>query len=249
MDIEAAKAAFRDYAAEFMTGEIDCDRSLKLKLEHTFRVLSLAQRLAVAENFAPKSARRLAYAALYHDLSRFIQFRRCRSFRDTPDFDHGKESARLTSELPQALFPFTGEERKAVLAAISSHNARTVPADADFILLALRDADKLDIFELTLSELEHPANPDICFGLPPAGRLSPAVGAALAAHESPSHRAMATKEDFIAAKIGWVYDLNFSFSRRYVREQDFLVRLERQLPDLPELPELFRAAKARVEEK
>lgn len=227
---------FIDYAKSFQTGDEEVDENLRLKLAHSFRVRKEAAKLAEAEQFTPELEQLLLRAALLHDLSRFEQFSRFRTFNDAESFDHGTRSAELVEELGM-LRDLAQSEREDVLAAIRVHNKQAIPGGlsprANLLAQAVRDADKLDIIPILVGYLEDPANESIVFGLNQDSELSLAVRDALLRGESPSHRDMRTVCDFVAGKLTWVNDLNFNWSRREFLKRGYLDAITGHLPDAP----------------
>ncbi|MPM76131.1 hypothetical protein SDC9_123126 [bioreactor metagenome] len=230
---------FTGYAKRFFTGCEEVDRNLRLKLAHTFRVRNEAAALALAERFSPEAEALTLRAALLHDLSRFEQFCRCRSFNDAESFDHGDRSAELAQERGM-LDDLSPDEREDVLAAIRVHNKPAMPEllgpRARQLAGAVRDADKLDILPILIAHLKNPENESIVFGLKKEPELTPAVRDALLRGESPKHRDMRTVCDFIAGKLTWTDDLNYGWSRREFRKRGYLDAVMAFLPDTP----LFR---------
>jgi len=234
-----------DYAKSFHTGDEGVDRNLRLKLAHTFRVRNEAAALADAEHFSPEEKTLVLRAALLHDLSRFEQFTRFRTFNDIDSFDHGDRSAELAVQR-NMIGDLSEEERADVLAAIRAHNKLTVPEGlsprARRLAGAVRDADKLDIVPILLGYLEDPENESIVFGLGKKPELSPAVREALLRGECPRHRDMRTICDFISAKLMWAEDLNFGWSRREFLKRGYLAAILEFLPDTPLIRQLHANA-------
>lgn len=236
-----------DYAKSFHTGDEGIDRNLRLKLAHTFRVRNETGKLADAERFSPELKELALRAALLHDLSRFEQFSRFRTFNDADSFDHGDRSAELAVER-HMIDDFSEDGRADVLAAIRAHNKLTVPEGlsprARQLAGAVRDADKLDIVPILLGYLEDPENESIVFGLGKKAELSPAVREALLRGECPRHRDMRTICDFISAKLMWAEDLNFGWSRREFLARGYLAAIMEFLPDTPLIRQLHENALA-----
>lgn len=241
---------FVDFAGTFRTGEPDFDRNINLKLAHTLRVEALARRIAEAEGGRDEGRKRVVVrAALLHDLSRFEQFRRYRTFNDAESFDHGDRSARLIDELGFA-DDLSRQEHDAVVVAVRLHNKVAVPSglppEQDFPARIVRDADKIDIMPILIDHLKQPDNEAIVYGLRRTSELTPAVAAVLERHESPRYAELKTVADFVAAKLVWVYDLNFQASKAIYRERRYLEQLLPFLPDGETVRRLYRDASAWV---
>ena len=251
-EIDELGERFRGYAEGFLCGEEEFDRSIRLKIEHSFRVRSEAATLAAAEDFSPTAARLTDLAAMLHDFGRFEQFRRFRTFHDAVSVDHGQLGARL---LVEKRFPTgrTPAERGIVLAAVRRHNALALPpglgGTARQVAAAVRDADKLDILPILLDYLGHPANRAVVWNLADSTELTPAVRERLLRKESPFYRDFRNAADFVASKLGWVYDLNYDHSRAEFARRDYLGRLRRYLPDTAEIAEIFELASKELESR
>ncbi|MDR2800069.1 MAG: HD domain-containing protein, partial [Desulfovibrio sp.] len=156
MDVQRQR--FLGYARGFFSGSPEVDPYLRLKIDHTFRVCANARSLAEQEEALGEEpvARALGLAALYHDVGRFEQFRRFRTFSDAASIDHGALGVKIIRDRG---FFRDEEEETARLAriAVAAHNRFALPGRlrgrARLVLTALRDADKIDILGLIAREL------------------------------------------------------------------------------------------------
>lgn len=232
--VDGLIARFRDYAASFKGGGKLCDENIDLKVEHTLRVAAETRRLCRAEAIPERSARLALYAALLHDLSRFSQFRASGSFNDAESFDHGDRSAELAAA-DGWLAGLEHRSAEAVLTAVCWHNKPSLPGglspDASLLSRIVRDADKLDIFNVLLEHLADPRNPAVVFSLDASAGVTPEIAAAIAAGKQVAHRDMRTAADFIAAKLLWPFDLNFDWSRGEFLRRGYIDRLTEHLPE------------------
>ncbi|MBS1372297.1 MAG: HD domain-containing protein [Lentisphaeria bacterium] len=240
---------FAAYAQSFFTGEETVDRNLRLKLAHSFRVCNEMRNLAAAERFSPALTALALRTALLHDLSRFEQFSRFRTFNDAESFDHGDRSAELALEQGR-LEELAPDERGEILTAIRAHNKLAIPAGlperAQLLAEAVRDADKLDIIPILLGYLEAPENKSIVFGLSENPELSPKVFESVMKGECPRHRDMRTISDFVASKFLWVNDLNFGWSRSEFLRRGYLEKIMKHLPETPVFRQLYDDAHRRL---
>ncbi len=237
---------FDAYARTFISGtDAEIDRNIELKRAHTFRVVSLADRLTAAEKFSPMLQEAVHFAAMLHDCARFEQFKQFRTFSDAASFNHGKVGAEIAGRLG-FLDELAPELRRTVVDAIAFHNARTLPAgfsgDRLACVNAVRDADKLDIIALLLQyQINHIDDPAVTLGLSVERRFSPAVLNAALNGITPNYGELETVYDFAAARIAWFSDLNFDWSRRRYLERRFDETMFAFLEGVPELDRL-RAA-------
>ena len=130
-DISSHKLFFTAFFESFLAREQEDKAPLRLKYEHSIRVFEHVERLVDDGEFAaaasclplplPLLERAALLAALYHDVARFPQFYRWRTFRDQNSVNHGlfgvkvlKSEAALKAESP--------ELRRLVQSALVLHN-------------------------------------------------------------------------------------------------------------------------------
>ena len=122
-DLTRLQSWFTSYVSGFFTGSDELDRVFKLKQMHTQRVCFTIRRLGRALQLSSRDLLLAEVAALLHDVGRFPQFARYRTFRDQDSTNHGRPGNGLCSP--------------AVLRALKS--GRVVPIDAvqsvDFAVL------------------------------------------------------------------------------------------------------------------
>ena len=94
IDIMGHRERFLAFVENYVAGAQN--GPLRLKVEHSFRVLEHAELLATTElSAAPEAAdqetaRAALLAALYHDCGRFPQFRDYHTFMDAQSVDHAQ---------------------------------------------------------------------------------------------------------------------------------------------------------------
>lgn len=118
-DIRNHEALFESFASMYLR-EHPGDM-LRLKREHTYKVLAHARAIVAQEGLDSQEGRAALLAALYHDTGRFPQYVRWRTFSDAESENHGylgvhvvKKEHFLTGEPPNI--------HKWVLTAIALHN-------------------------------------------------------------------------------------------------------------------------------
>ena len=230
---------FEEYAASFKGADAFHDENIALKVDHTLRVASEMERLCAAEMIEKRLVEPAMYTAMLHDLSRFSQFKQSGSFNDAASFDHGDRSAEIAAA-EGWVAELEHKTAEAVLTAVCWHNKAKIPEglspDPLTLTRLIRDADKLDIFNVVLTHLAHPEdNPAVTFSLDPTAGVTPAIAAAIAEGRQIMHRDMRSAADFVAAKLLWPFDLNFAWSKREFLRRDYIGRLMKHLPDDPAL--------------
>ena len=215
---------------------------IDLKRDHSLRVHALATRIVSREGLVPPVLH-LA-AALLHDVGRFPQYERFRTYRDDESVDHGEEGARFLKE-SDFLADFSPLERDAVIEAVRLHNKRTLPEDMDplvrSICEAVRDADKLDIVPVVLSRMmpDGPRDGIITLGLEDeSGAWTESVADAVEAGESPAYTDMRYVNDFKLLLASWGPMLVHGASRDIYAGRGYLDTLFALLPQTARFGEL-----------
>ena len=209
---------------------------LNLKVEHTRAVLAHAQVLVREEKLPPDLGRAAVLAALFHDLGRFPQYQRWRTFRDTQSANHGflgikslKEHGCLKGESPRV--------RALTLAAVAMHNRFALPqgisAELRLVTDVVRNADKLDIFRIMAGHLagEAPYNEAVVLHVKDdADVWSPKV-LDDALHGRVAAYADLTSINDLRILLGtWMYDLRFAATRRALAQSGLIPQLLAALP-------------------
>lgn len=149
-----ARTAFDRHVAGFRDADGSLPFALEAKFNHTGEVCEITERIIAGEaRFSPRDTLIFRLCALFHDISRFEQYDKFRTFLDRASFDHGDRSAALIDEL--GLVPeLPAEDRACIIDAVRVHNKFAIPADLPPAHLAaakmVRDADKLAILRLII---------------------------------------------------------------------------------------------------
>ncbi|WP_298434426.1 HD domain-containing protein [Geobacter sp.] len=227
---------FFDYCPTFYTGNEEDNRNIRLKEEHTARVCTAMELLADSLALSAADRRLAAAVALFHDVGRFEQYRRYRTFKDSASINHAALGARVLAE-EGVLAGLPEEERRLIASSVGLHNVFRVPAGLGerhrLFLRLIRDADKLDIWRVFIEFYDQPAGERasaVSLGFPDVPECTPAVVATLLRGEMIDLATLRTLNDFKLLQLSWVFDLNFPRSRELVRELGYVERLVDTLP-------------------
>lgn len=259
MELDAMQpfeAGFTRYAARYLGGD---DFAHRVKLDHSLRVYAEATALAGAHRADLAQAgvphRAALLAGLFHDVGRFEQFARWRTFNDRLSANHARLSVRccLREGLLDGAEP---EERRLVYGAIMLHNRRSVrrPANDPLGLLArlTRDADKLDIYRVMLDyftpggekpsfmRLEAEEHPD---------NHTAEVLDCLMQGRMASYELLRWSNDFKLLMLSWVHDLNLPATARAFLDRDYVGRMAALLPSAPAFSGMRETLRAKLVER
>lgn len=210
--------------------------NIMLKVEHTRQVCEVMELIARGEGLSPEEARLAGAVALLHDVGRFPQYRRWRTFRDSDSDNHG----RLAVDVIRAEGALAGvppAESLLIEEAVRFHNLRGLPdrmkSPTTLFLRLVRDADKLDIWRIFRDYFRQPEGerPSAAtLGFPDLPGVSPACVARLAAGEVVGLDEIRCVNDFKLLLVSWVFDLNFFSSCRLLRERGHINAIAATIP-------------------
>lgn len=234
---------FQQHVLTFQEPDPLHQRSLDMKVEHTFRVCAVSDRIASGLGLGENDRRIAAVTALFHDLGRFPQYQKYRTFRDPDSENHAKLSLWELNRhrvLQTLEFP----ERQLIRCAIFFHNRLRIPEHLDPKTLLhcqlIRDADKVDILRVMVEHFqteESLRNPVITLGLGTDTLVREEVYRHLFEGRTMSYAKLKTINEFKVLQMSWVFDINFRPTLEILKERNDIGKLAATLPDTPRLRE------------
>jgi hypothetical protein len=227
---------FDRYVTPFCDTDPEGLRNIRLKIDHTRKVCDNMHLLATGENLSEGDALIAAAVALLHDVGRFPQYRRWRTFRDSESDNHARLSVEVIRE-HNILGILNADERMLIEEAVRFHNLLTIPQQmksaTSMFLRLIRDADKLDIWRVFLEYFatpEHDRATATMLGLADLPGVTPICLEQLSAGNIVRLESVACINDFKLLLISWAYDLNFCTSYRLLHDNNYLHDLAQLLP-------------------
>ena len=223
---------FDDYTRTFLDTDPEGLGNIQLKIEHTRKVCEVSDILAAGEGLPANEARIAATVALLHDVGRFPQYRRWRTFRDKDSDNHARLSVEVLTEhnLLDGLDP---AECLLIVEAVRFHNLLELPervsSPTRLFMQLIRDADKLDIWRIFLDLFALPVEQRASaatLNLPDLPGCTPACLGALLERHVVKLEQCRVLNDFKLLQISWALDLSFAASYRLLLERDYIPRLE-----------------------
>jgi putative nucleotidyltransferase with HDIG domain len=233
---------FDDYVAGFYGNDKFVNANLKLKEEHSRRVCKemsyLAGELGLTEN-----QRRIADAiAILHDVGRFEQFVKHRTYSDFKSVNHcllGVEVLRKDKVLEQV----DRREKELIEKAIKYHGLIELPADLEgeglLFSKLIRDADKLDIFyvvmEYSRQYRDSPEKFMLELEFPDKLGYTTEVVEELLCGRRIDYSKLRTLNDMMLCQLGWIYDVNFTVTLKRIKQRKFLEKIFDFLPETEDI--------------
>lgn len=235
-EFKKLKGWFTQYCRSFYSADQADQKNVVLKEEHTYNVrrniLEIARGLALEAHLIGLAE----IIALFHDVGRFPQYKRYKTFRDSISTNHAALGSTVLIE-NNVLRNVPADEREIILRAVALHNVFTVPDKLDdqtlLFVKMIRDADKLDIWRVFI---EYYAQPDedrahaVGLGLPDIPDYSPEVLSSLLRKEMVHLSSLRTLNDFKLLQLAWIFDLNFTRSLQLVLERGYIEKIAASLP-------------------
>ena len=225
------------YVRRFDAGDADLRRNMRLKESHTHRVCREALSIVTSLGLPPEDLRIAEAVVLLHDVGRFVQYARYRTFADGKSENHALlglkilRKERVLRHLPVHL-------QSIIRRAIRYHNRAEVPPVKDrrilFFARVLRDADKLDIWRTVVAYYNTPPgrrNHAITIGLPDVEGVTAGVMGDLRAGRIVARQNVKNLNDFKLLQLGWVFDTNFLPTLQAVRRRGYLEKIRDALPE------------------
>jgi len=235
--LEKIRVWFDDYVAGFYSDDEFVNANIELKEKHSRRTceetLGLAEELGLTDN-----QKRIADAiALLHDVGRFEQFVKYRTYNDPRSVNHcllGMEVLRQRKVLEQV----DSKERELIEKAIEYHGLKELPGDLDGECLLfsqlIRDADKIDVlYVVTEYYRQYRDNPEefmLKLDFPDEPGYSAEVVGGVLCGRRIGNSELRTLNDTKLCQLGWVYDVNFAATLKRIRQRRFLEQIIDFLP-------------------
>ncbi|MHC1631251.1 MAG: HD domain-containing protein [Methanotrichaceae archaeon] len=243
--VDDLKKWFASYVQMFKSGDADQQQNIALKEEHTKgvckEILDIGKKLGLGEEDLCLAE----VMALFHDIGRFEQYARYRTFADHRSVDHGEFGAKILQE-SGVLDRLDETTRDLILRAISYHNRAFLPQNETktclFFTKLLRDADKLDVLRVVTdyySQKNGERNSALELGLPDTPGISDEVYEDLMEERIVAITHLKNLNDFKLLLVGWIYDINFVPTFQIVQKRCYLKMVRDALPESKKIDEIF----------
>lgn len=210
MNKEELSKTFTEYVEKYDMTNPHVD----LKYHHSFRVMDLCNKIAKSLNLDENDIEIANLVGLLHDYGRFFQVSEYNTYDDFKSIDHGDMGVKFLFE-DEEILNFTNKIKNfdEIYDGIKYHNKYEIPKMSDhntLITNIVRDADKLDILYL--------ATIDVVKMNESEKEITEEVKEQFYNHKSIDMRYLKSKNDKIIVFLGFVFDLNYEYSFKYLVE-------------------------------
>lgn len=263
--------------AEYVRNYDPSDEKIKLKIDHTYRVAGLCQRIAESLGLSEPDVDIAWLLGMLHDIGRFEQIRRFGTFNDVQSVDHAEFGADLLFKeglirkfaegyyVECELAGLENQEAEQIIKnnehhnkdtgllelAIRQHNKYRVKeglTDKELMFCnILRDADKVDIFKVN-ADIPMEIIYDVTTEELKNGVITKAVLESFYKKETVLKSVRRSAVDHIVGHISLLFELVYKESYRQAKEQGYVYKLLDFKSDVPEVNAEFDGMRKYVDE-
>lgn len=229
--INYLKNKFNSFASSFLSKDKVCNDHIELKREHTHRVCDEMKFLAVQTGLSNEKTAIAYIIALFHDIGRFGQFCKYRTFDDSRSINHAALSVETIKS--EGFFDNIPEKyHELIIKTILNHNIPYPDFSEDdeitFFSKLLRDADKLDIWNvITQDELRQVIEQDdeeLIYEVPLQ------IFQRFVNREIVNMNLTNSVNDMRLMRISWVFDIYFNATFTEIKKRGLLEKIFQLIP-------------------
>jgi len=234
--LQQLKTWFISYSESFLNLSESYRENIQLKIDHTYRVIDEIKELSKSLDLSKEDTNLAEVIALFHDVGRFEQYAKYRTFSDKRSENH---SIIGVNELRNnhVLDDLKSGHQDFIFRCILYHNRASLPINETpkSLLFAklIRDADKLDVFQLILNYYENKhekRNTSMELELPDNEGFNYVIFNDLMSERIVLFDDVKNLNDFKLLQLGWLFDINFAHTFKKIRDNKYISRLLKQLP-------------------
>ena len=222
------------YMKSFYTDDEEVQHGILIKEKHTGYVTANCIALAKNLNLSQHDIELAEIIGLFHDVGRFYQYQKYKTFNDAQSEDHAELALQVIDEL-DFFNELDKNDYEVIRFAIKNHNKKNIPPiDDDRKLLfakIIRDSDKLDIYRILepyLPQENADKLPNFIKGRNP--EVSPDFIKNFVAGNQADYRKIRTNGDRKIVRLMWVYDINFKWTMEKILERGYIEKVVENLP-------------------
>ena len=191
------------------------DENILRKYNHSIRVMEYSIEIAKSLSLSEKMVKIVGISGLLHDIGRFEQWKKYKTYSDLQSIDHGKLGVKILNH-NNYIKNYISDEKyiNTVLNAVSQHNKYKISDKLSFndeiVCKIIRDADKLDL----LKNQEKIVKPNIIFHKEILENIDN--------QQCCLNKLQYNEADKIIQQICFIYDINFQYSLSYIEKENIL---------------------------
>ena len=242
-DLSFFREWFSDYVNNLDSVDPFVCENIKWKYEHSIRVCNNILLLAKSEGVDEKGCRLAEAIALFHDVGRFEQFIRYRTFKDSESENHALFGIKILRNAG-ILEHLSEGERHLILKAIEYHNLKEIPEstrNSDELIFyseLIRDADKIDILRLLSKNYDEVGNVKNCIlegNMPDTTGCSRSIVKDILNNKIVTLEDVSNLNDIKLYHLSWVFDINFPATHSILKKHRYVDTIISFMPETEEI--------------
>ena len=220
IDINNAQKNFLKYVQNYDLN----NENIKRKEQHSLRVMAISKKIAEELKLSEEEIKLATLIGLIHDIGRFEQYTKWKTFSDRISTNHGVLGAKILEE-NNFIRTFITENKydEIIKKAIINHNKYQIDENLNETELLyskiIRDADKIDIlYEVADGILMKDVDlRDLCISENYFRQFHSKKAIKIADEQNDL--------DKLILKIAFIFDLNFECSKKIIKEEKYIERI------------------------
>lgn len=244
IDILKIKEFYKEYISNYNTNE----PRIALKVAHIYRTAEKSKWLAEKLKLNKEDILLAEFIGLLHDIGRFEQIKQYNTFLDKISVNHGEYGVKVLFE-DNLIRNFIEDDRydEIIRKAILNHNRDNIQENCNeremLHCKIIRDADKLDIFNVILTESFEAAYPiDIYI----KEGISNEIKEGFITNHRIDYSKIKSCVDLLVGQIAYIFDINYIYSLKEIKKENYIEKLiqkfdaqdKKTIQDLKELKEI-----------
>lgn len=221
------KTFFNKYTEKFVMDNKEDQENINLKIEHSKRVVKNMEEILVNYDLEEEKYYLAKIIALFHDIGRFKQYEEYNTFSDFKSLDHGKLGVKVIRE-NNLLNDFNKNFKNIVYKAIEHHNncnldKNNFSNDEElFYAKLIRDADKLDIFNIFMEKYLNDNEKNYIINLKHNSKITNEIYNKVLNKEKMKYDKLETVNDLKLMHLSWIYDINFPQTLEIIKKKNYI---------------------------
>ncbi len=219
IDLENAKKEFKKYISNYDLKNPAIER----KVGHSYRVAEISKRIAKSLNLSAEEIEVATLIGILHDIGRFEQQTKYRTYDDMSSIDHGKLGVEILEE-NDYIRKYIKDARydNIIKTSIYNHNKYEIERELDEKTLTfckiIRDSDKMDILYEAV-EIYWKDNIKVKEGITEKVLKDFKFGSQILNQDK------ITQLDKAIAIISYIYDINYVESFKMIKEKNYINKI------------------------
>lgn len=200
---------FENYVSNYNKEDVLIEK----KRTHSYRVAIHAAKIAQSINLNQEQIDIAYICGLFHDIGRFEQAKQSHTYDDRFFQDHGDYGAKVLEDKLASEITQDKKIQNIIILATKYHNKYAigqVSEEEELYCKIVRDADKIDIMEYQINEID---------GKYP---LDKEVVQSILEHKLCKNGIVNNKLDHLLRMMCFIYDMHFNYSLRYIIDNGIL---------------------------